>query len=157
MAEQGWSKVAYSLAPQKGEKLKVKLDKDGFMPERAHDTDAGLDIRASHGQRIMPHSSAVFSTGVHIELPKGCAGLLVSKSGLNTKHNITSTGLIDEGYKGEIRVKLYNHGSESYLVGKGDKISQLVVIPVRYEPVELVDELEMDSERGVDGFGSTGR
>ena len=72
------------------------------------------------------------------------------------KFNLTSTGLIDEGYTGEICVKLYNHGTEPYMVYVGDKISQLVVIPVRYEEVELVQDLE-ETERGDKGFGSSGR
>ena len=157
MAEQWWSKVAYSLAPQKGEKLKVKLDKDGFMPERAHDTDAGIDLRATRGQRIMPHSSAVFNTGICIELPKGTCGVVMSKSGLNFDHDLTTTGLIDESYRGEIKVKLYNHGADSYLVAAGDKVAQLVIVPCLYEPLEFVEELDMNTDRGEDGFGSTGR
>lgn len=136
--------------------MKVKLDPGAYSPERAHNTDAGLDLKALHPQRVMPSESAVFRTGVHVELPEGTAGLLVSKSGLNVKHNITSTGLIDQGYSGEIMVKLYNHGSEPYLIGAGDKISQLVVIPVRYEDVEIVQDLD-NTERGSNGFGSTGR
>lgn len=136
--------------------MKIKLEPGAYMPERKHDTDAGLDIKAMHGQRVMPGGSAVFRTGVHVELPAGCAGLLVSKSGLNIKHDITSTGLIDEGFSGEIRVKLFNHGPDSYLVSAGDSISQLVVIPVRYVDVVVVDEIKA-GDRGEDGFGSTGR
>ena len=136
--------------------MRVKLDAGVFEPVRAHDTDAGLDIRAPHGALIRAGGSAIFRTGVHVELPEGTAGLLVSKSGLNVNHDITSTGLIDESYRGEIVVKLYNHGDEDYAVAAGDKISQLVVIPVRYEPVEIVDELS-DGERGNNGFGSSRR
>ena len=136
--------------------MRVKLDAGAFEPVRAHDTDAGLDIRAPYGALIRAGGSAMFRTGVHVELPEGTAGLLVSKSGLNVNHDITSTGLIDESYRGEIVVKLYNHGAEDYAVAAGDKISQLVVIPVRYEPVEIVDELS-DGERGTNGFGSSGR
>lgn len=137
--------------------MKVKLDAGAYAPERAHDTDAGLDIRAIDNFRLYPYGGLVLHTGVHVQLPEGCAGLLVSKSGLNVKHSITSTGLIDEGYTGEILVKLYNHSSEIYEGKAGDKISQLVVIPVRYEPVELVDELDKGTGRGGNGFGSTGR
>lgn len=137
--------------------MKVKVDAGCFYPERAHTTDAGMDLRASEEVKILPHSGGIIGTGVHVELPHGCAGLLVSKSGLNCNHHITSTGLIDEGYTGEIMVKLYNHGDKAYLVHAGDKISQLVVIPVQYEQVELVSELEGGSERGGNGFGSTGR
>lgn len=136
--------------------MKIKLDKGAYLPIRAHRTDAGLDIRATHDETIQPQGSAVFCTGVHVQLPEGTAGILVSKSGLNTKHNITSTGLIDEGYTGEIVVKLYNHGQDAYEVKAGDKISQLIIVPVLYETVELVSELD-DSERGNRGFGSSGR
>lgn len=137
--------------------MKVMLEEGAYIPERSHDTDGGIDLKAMHGQRVMPHSSAVFHTGVHVELPKGTAGLLVSKSGLNVKKDIVSTGLIDESYRGEIVVKLYNHGEDSYMVMAGDKITNLVVIPVLYEPIDIVDEIDRDTERGDSGFGSTGR
>ena len=101
--------------------------------------------------------SSVIRTRVHIQLPKHTAGLLVSKSGLNVAFGITSTGLIDEGYTGEIVVKLYNHSDTSHYVARGDKVSQLVVIPVLYEDVEIVDDLDGGTERGDNGFGSTGR
>lgn len=136
--------------------MRVAVDEGAFPPARAHETDAGMDLMARRGIRIPAHGSAVIGTGTHVQLPHGCCGLLVSKSGLNTKREITSTGLVDEGYAGEIMVKLYNHGETSYQVKAGDKISQLVVIPVRYEPIEIVDSIE-GGERGQNGFGSTGR
>lgn len=136
--------------------MKVKLDEGAVCPVRAHDTDAGLDLFSREDRIVEARGSAIFKTGVHVELPAGCSGLIVSKSGLNVIHNITSTGLIDEGYSGEITVKLYNHGNYAYTVRKGDKISQLVIIPVRYEPVEIVDEIGC-GERGDAGFGSTGK
>lgn len=137
--------------------MKVMLDEGAFPPIRAHSTDAGIDLRAKKPVRVPAGGSAVIGTGTHIELPHGCCGLLVSKSGLNTKHDLTSTGLVDEGYTGEIMVKLYNHGTESYQINAGDKVSQLVVIPVRYEDVEIVDHLNQDTERGANGFGSSGK
>ena len=136
--------------------MRIALDKGAFAPVRAHDTDAGLDLRAWHKARIPAHGSAIVGTGTHVQLPHGCCGLLVSKSGLNTVRDITSTGLVDEGYEGEIMVKLYNHGETSYEVEAGDKISQLVVIPVRYEPVEIVESIQ-GGDRASSGFGSTGR
>lgn len=136
--------------------MKIKLDLGAIPPTRAHDTDAGLDLYARYGAVVYAGNSEVFSTGVHVQIPHGCAGLLVSKSGLNVKHDITSTGLIDEGYDGEIMVKLYNHGHTDYIIRPGDKISQLVVIPVCYEEPEIVDEIER-GERGDAGFGSSGR
>lgn len=136
--------------------MRVKLDAGAYEPVRAHSTDAGMDIRSRETKTIFPHSAEVFHTGVHIELPRGYAGILVSKSGLNTMNDIVSTGLIDEGYSGEIVVKLYNHGDNHYKVRAGDKISQLVIVPVLYEQVEIVDEIS-GGERGDKGFGSTGR
>ena len=136
--------------------MKIKLDPGAYKPTRAHETDAGLDLYAMEDRIIEAKDSATFRTGVHVEMPKDCAGLLVSKSGLNVRNSITSTGLIDAGYCGEICVKLYNHGGRDYIVRRGDKISQLVVIPVRYEAVEIVDEIS-GGERQANGFGSTGK
>ena len=137
--------------------MKIKLDQDAFMPVRAHETDAGLDLRARETQVVCAKESAIFRTGVHVKLPRGTAGIIISKSGLNVRHDITSTGLIDEGYDGEIVVKLFNHGGEDYKVKRGDKISQLMIVPVRYESIDVVDDLKQHSERGSKGFGSSGR
>ena len=90
--------------------MKIVLDKGAIMPTRAYETDAGLDLYARETKIICPGDSEVFDTGVHIELPKGTVGMLKSKSGLNVKHNLTNEGVIDVGYTGSIRVKLYNHG-----------------------------------------------
>lgn len=136
--------------------MKIKLDSGAIAPTRAHDTDAGLDLYSPIEINIPSGWSRYINTGVHIQLPHGTAGLIVSKSGLNVKHGITSTGLIDEGYTGAIRVRLYNKSPEDYQIHIGDKISQLVVIPVLYEPVEIADAIE-GGERGDNGFGSTGR
>lgn len=136
--------------------MKIMLDKGAYMPERAHGTDAGIDLKTPVDDIIIPHKSTVIHTGVHVELPHGYAGLLVSKSGLNTKHGITSTGLIDEGYTGEIVVKLYNNSDNLFTVHEGDKITQLVLFPVSYEPLDVVDSID-GGERGDGGFGSTGR
>lgn len=136
--------------------MKIKLDSYAYAPTRAHATDAGLDLKSPETCMIGPMSSVTIPTGVHIRLPEGTAGLLVSKSGLNVKHDLTSTGLIDEGYTGEIVVKLHNHGTKAYMVERGDKISQLVIIPVRFEGIEIVDFLD-ETERGDGGFGSTGK
>lgn len=136
--------------------MKIKLDRGAYMPQRAHETDAGLDIRAKDSQYVLAKDSAIFHTGVHIEIPHGFAGILVSKSGLNVHNDITSTGLIDEGYTGEIIVKLFNHGGYDYKVNEGDKISQLIIVPVLKEKLEFVEELE-ETDRGSNGFGSSGR
>ena len=136
--------------------MKIKLEQHAIAPTRAHDTDAGLDLYAMESGYIRAHSKRVFHTGVHVELPENTCGLLVSKSGLNVHQSITTTGLIDQSYTGEIKVAMYNHGDSEYYVKKGDKISQLVVMPCMFVPVEIVDQLQ-DGDRGDSGFGSTGR
>ena len=136
--------------------MKVMLDEGAYMPTRAHSMDAGLDLDSPFDVRIMPRANAVIDTGVHVELPPGSVGFLKSKSGLNVKHGILGEGVIDAGYTGSIRVKLYNHGSDPYCIQCGDKITQLVILPVLLPDLEQVDRLE-DTERGVGGFGSTGR
>ena len=134
----------------------ISLDPGAFPPTRAHATDAGLDIKSPVKALVRAHDSLVIRTGVHVELPLETAGLLGSKSGLMINHDITNTGLIDEGYNGEIVVKLFNHGNEDYEIRVGDKISQLVVIPVLYPTVEIVPYLVNGGPRGSQGFGSTG-
>lgn len=136
--------------------LKVKLDDGAKMPTKAHYTDAGFDLYSMEDKCVPAKSSAVFDTGVHIELPQNTVGMLKSKSGLNVNHGITSEGVIDVGYTGSIRVKLYNNGTEDYIVRKGDKISQLVILPIVPALLKQVDELE-DTERGENGFGSSGK
>ena len=137
--------------------MKVVLDKDAIMPTRAHESDAGYDLYCKDARKlIMPGAAVVFDTGVHVQLPKGTAGLLVSKSGLNVNHGILSTGLIDAGYTGSIKVKLYNHSNHEYLISHGDKISQLVIINISTPELELADTLN-STDRGDSGFGSTGK
>ena len=136
--------------------MKVKLDEGAFLPVRGHATDAGLDIRSREDCMVRAGESWTFHTGVHVAIPENHCGLLVSKSGLNVLHDIVSTGLIDETYSGEIVVKLFNHGRDDYHVRRGDKISQLVILPCEYVTVELVDELEAYGRKDA-GFGSTGR
>lgn len=135
--------------------MKIMLD-EGAKVSRAHDIDAGLDLYAREDQIVPAKESAKFDTGVHLEIPVGYAGLLVSKSGLNVKHGIESTGLIDAGFIGSVVVKLYNHSGIDYKVKKGDKISQLVILPILTPTLEVVDKLD-ETERGDGGFGSTGR
>lgn len=136
--------------------MKIKLDRGAFIPVRAHGTDAGADLRSPIDAVVPAMGSRVIDTGVHIQLPRGYVGMLKSKSGMNVKHDITSEGVIDEGYTGAIKVKLYNHSEKDYVIERGDKITQLVILPCEYVKFDLVDYLE-DSERGGEGFGSTGK
>lgn len=136
--------------------MKIKLDEKAIMPTRAHETDAGLDLYAPVDAVIYGKNSVFIDTGVHVELPENTAGFIKSKSGLNCKHGITSEGVIDVGYTGSIGVKLYNNKDTHYSIKRGDKISQLVILPIITPTLELVDELT-ETERGDGGFGSTGR
>ena len=136
--------------------MKIKLDDFAYMPIRAHDTDAGLDLLSPTTALLKAHESFVFDTGVHVQIPVGYVGFLKSKSGLNVTLGITSEGVIDCGYTGSIRVKLYNNSEKNYLINRGDKISQLVILPIITPELELVESLE-ETERGDGGFGSTGR
>ena len=132
------------------------LDPGAFMPTRAYPTDAGLDLYAKEDAIVDAKDSCTFDTGVHIEIPEGYVGFLKSKSGLNVKHGITSEGVIDAGYTGSIVVKLYNNSGYEYRVKAGDKISQLVILPIITPKIEVVDSLGKTA-RGSKGFGSSGR
>lgn len=155
--------------------MKVILDPGAKMPTRAHPWDAGLDlytpvdctVPATQTEMTLdPYErlrrietlvgSATVDTGVHVEIPEGCAGFVKSKSGLNVKHGLTAEGVIDAHYTGSIAVKLYNHTSEPYSFKAGEKIAQLVILPCLLPELELADSLE-ETDRGDNGFGSTGR
>lgn len=136
--------------------MNVMLDSTALMPKRGHATDAGLDLLSPVDTVIPAHGAVTVDTGVHIELSPNTAGFLKSKSGLNVRYGITSEGVIDVGYTGSIAVKLYNHSGMDYVVHRGDKISQLVVVKIDTPELVLVDKLA-DTERGNGGFGSTGR
>ena len=146
-------------------KLKIKLDEGAYPLSKAYSTDAGYDIKTPISFTVSANSSFIVDTGVHVQLPHEYAGLLVSKSGLNVNHGITSTGLIDEGYTGSIIAKLYNNSNEDYHFNKGDKITQLLLVKTKYLDIEIEtknDEIgELDStedvKRGNNGFGSSGK
>lgn len=118
--------------------------------------DAGQDIKSSIALTIPAKESAVVSTGLVINVPEGYVGLVWSRSGLSVKHKLeVGAGCIDSGYNGEVLVHLYNHGSCDYTVEVGDKIAQLLTLPVSLGSYEQVDEFK-ESQRGSDGFGSSG-
>lgn len=105
---------------------------------------------------IYPHCGKSIDTGVHVEIPYGYVGFLKSKSGLYVNNSITSDGTIDSGYSGSIVCKLINHGNTACSFKRGDKITQLVVVPCVLGDTEIVDEIN-SGDRGNSGFGSTGR
>ena len=140
-------------------KIKFTLDPGAFAPEKAHEADAGYDLRAMHDSNddLYSYDQEIFDTGVHVEIPKGYVGYVQSKSGLNVRHGIICpTGTIDSGYTGSIKVKLYNLGGSPYKIYKADKIAQLIIQPIADTELVQVDRLE-ETERGNNGFGSTGR
>lgn len=140
--------------------LVQRLDDGIPLPERAHPGDAGVDLRSTIDVTLKPGERAIVPTGVAIAIPKGYAGLVQPRSGLAAKHGlgvVNAPGLIDSGYRGEIKVIAINLDPfEAFEVHRGDKIAQLVIYPVPATTWSPVDELP-SSDRGSSGFGSTGR
>jgi dUTP pyrophosphatase len=141
--------------------LRVALLAEGAqLPKRAHEGDAGLDLHAAEGVTIPPGGRASVGTGIALEIPPGHAGLVVPRSGLAARHGISlvnSPGLIDSGYRGEVRVLMLNTDREQeFTVEPGDRIAQLLLTP--YADAEPVAASELaESVRGEGGFGSSGR
>jgi dUTP pyrophosphatase len=135
-----------------------RLRPDAVLPQRAYEGDAGLDLVACERVELAPGERAVVGTGIAVAIPEGHAGFVQPRSGLAARHGISivnTPGLVDAGYRGELRVILLNtDATEPFVVEPGMRIAQLVVVPVAsFEIVEL-DELP-DTERGVRGFGSS--
>lgn len=142
-------------------RLAVKrLVPGAVIPERAYDGDAGLDLHAVASATLGPGQRAAIGTGIAVEIPERHAGLVLPRSGLAMKHGIAlvnAPGLVDEGYRGEIRVLLLNSDREQFFdVEAGMRIAQLLIVRVEAPDVVEVGELE-SSHRGEDGFGSSGR
>lgn len=129
-------------------------------PARAHDDDAGLDLHAAEAVVLGPGERASVGTGVAVAIPLGHGGLVLPRSGLAAKHGISvvnAPGLIDPGYRGEVRVLLLNTDRDAeFAVEPGDRIAQLVLVALAVPTLEQVDSLD-ETARGVGGFGSTGR
>lgn len=134
--------------------LDIVVDIGAEIPARAYPTDAGLDLFAMKGGWIFPKCRKVFDTGIHAAIPRGFVGLLTSKSGLMSK-GITSRGTIDADFTGSIKAVLFNHSWWFKRIKKGQKITQLVIMPIVTPTPNLVGSLEA-TERGTNGFGSTG-
>ncbi|HEX3668222.1 MAG TPA: dUTP diphosphatase [Acidimicrobiia bacterium] len=137
----------------------LKLRDDASLPLRAREGDAGLDLRAVESASIAAGSRATIPTGIALEIPPRHAGLVLPRSGLASRHGIAlvnGPGLIDSGYRGEVKVLLLNTGREAFEVEPGDRIAQLLLVP--YAEAEAVEVAEVaGSARGDGGFGSTGR
>lgn len=137
----------------------ARLDERARVPTRAHDGDAGLDLYALEDAVLAPGERASVPTGIAVEIPPGQAGLVLPRSGLAARHGISvvnAPGLIDSGYRGEVRVVLLNTDREQpFKLSSGDRIAQLVLVRVELPTLVEVDSLT-DSDRGVGGFGSSG-
>ena len=135
-----------------------RLREDAVLPERAYSGDAGLDLAACERHELGPGERATVGTGLAVAIPEGYAGFVQPRSGLAARHGITivnTPGLVDSGYRGELRVILLNTDArEPFVIEPGMRIAQLVVLPVPELEFTEVDELP-DSERGVRGFGSS--
>jgi dUTP pyrophosphatase len=136
-----------------------RLDRRATLPTRAHDGDAGLDLYALEDSSLAPGERAAISTGIAVEIPDGHAGLVLPRSGLALRHGIAlvnAPGLIDSGYRGELRVLLLNTDrTEPFQISAGDRIAQLLLIRAETASVVEAEELS-DSARGGGGFGSSG-
>jgi dUTP pyrophosphatase len=138
----------------------TRLSSAAQPPRRAHPGDAGFDLCAAETARLEPGERASVGTGIAVEIPEGSAGLVLPRSGLAARHGISvvnAPGLIDSGYRGEVRVLLLNTDrSEPFEIAAGDRIAQLVIVEIGEEDPLEADSLE-GSVRGDGGFGSTGR
>jgi dUTP pyrophosphatase len=142
------------------ELLVAKLKENAVLPSRAHEGDAGLDLYACEPAHLGPGERWSVGTGIAVEIPEGHAGLVLPRSGLARDHGIAlvnSPGLIDSGYRGEVRVLLLNTDpAETFRIEPGDRVAQLLIAPIALaDPVEV--EVLAESARGDGGFGSSGR
>ncbi len=135
--------------------INIQLDDGAYMPDRAYTADAGADLRAPHRFMLRGNSFKTVDTGVHIEIPEGYVGLIKSRSGLMCHEGIITDGKVDAGYSGSISVTLFNHTGRHREFLKGEKIAQLVIVPVETPTFNQVDKVK-HGERGNNGYGSTG-
>jgi dUTP pyrophosphatase len=137
----------------------LRLDPELPLPRRAHPGDAGVDLHAREATSLEPGAWAMVPTGVAVAIPEGHVGLVSPRSGLAARHGISvvnGPGVVDAGFRGEIHVILINHGADQVEFARGDRIAQLVVVPILETEWESVDTLP-DTPRGEGGFGSSGR
>jgi dUTP pyrophosphatase len=134
------------------------VEDDELLPKRTHGGDAGLDLRSAEDVDLFEGQMVLVSTGVSLAIPAGWFGMVVPRSGLACKHGVTvinSPGIIDADYRGVLHVGLVNHGPEDFEIKRGDRIAQLLVLPVPDLDLMRVNKLD-ETERGAGGFGSTG-
>lgn len=139
-------------------KLKFKLlNENAKLPCYAHEGDSGMDVFAAEDVGLMPLDYSVVSTGIAAVIPDGFELQVRPRSGMSSRGVVAAFGTVDSGYRGEIKVTIYNHNGCEKTVLRGDRIAQLVLAPVTRAEIEQVEELDTNTERGTDGFGSTGR
>jgi len=127
-----------------------------YLPKYSHPGDAGADLQAATREVIPPRSKKLIGTGIRVKLPENHVGLIWPRSGLAVKHAIDSgAGVVDSGYRGEIKVLLFNHSDEEFHIQPGDRIAQILIQKVTQVEFLQVENLE-ESVRGDNGFGSTG-
>ena len=142
--------------------IRVKrLSHNAKLPTYGSMEAAGADLYAclTESVTIRPGETAWISTGIALEVPKGCAGLIYARSGMATKRGLApanKVGVIDSDYRGEVKVVLLNHSDTMQTIEPGERIAQLVITPVLTPPYEETEDLS-DTDRGIDGFGSTGK
>ena len=142
--------------------IRVKLLKEGArLPTYGSDEAAGADLYACVGEpvTIAPGETAFIPTGIALEVPKGCAGLIYARSGLACKRGLApanKVGVVDSDYRGEILVALHNHGRQPHTIEQGERIAQFLITPVLTPAYEAAEELS-DTARNTGGFGSTGK
>ena len=137
--------------------ISVMLNHDALIPTKSHEDDAGYDLYSPCMAIIPAHKRAVIDTGVCVDIPKGYYARLESKSGLMKNKGITVRGTIDAGYRGSIKVVLFNHSDESVTFERGDKITQMVFLRCESPELKIVESFDGETERGENGFGSTGK
>lgn len=133
-----------------------KLDPEAKTPSRTHPDDAGLDLYCTKDVTLLPHEPMKISTGIAMAIPNGYVGLICDRSSMGAKGVRTLGGVVDAGYRGEVQVLLINLRSEPYQINRGDKVAQMLVLPVSLCRTEEVDALPQTA-RSVGGFGSSGR
>lgn len=137
-------------------RINVMVDEGCYFPVKAYPSDAGFDIKTPVSVTVKARQSVTVDTGVHMEIPHGYVGFFKSKSGLNVLHGIACEGVVDSGYTGSIVAKLINHSDEDYSFERGNKITQIVILPIPEVELDLVTKFK-ETKRGNSGFGSTGK
>ena len=141
--------------------LQTKVTDIACLPSRANPSDAGLDLRSTIHYNLVAGETKLFDTGVAFKIPEGFVGLVFARSGMG-KHNVSPAncvGVIDSSYRGNIKINLCNYSKQEYIIERYDRIGQIVIMPIALPTLELVNMSDadwLDTDRGADGFGSTG-